>query len=244
MRVLNDAVPTELHSHGRAVIARGAHRRARPRQRTRIIVELKQVRGDFMNKALLTLAATAIVFVSVSAQGDRRPTCRNCPGTYISNDEIQAYVKRAVANRIVDQQVRSVDIGKSGVAIGVVHRGKLTAPAADSVAEHDQVSEVYHIIDGSATLVTGPEVIGAKPRPADNEAVRNLNGPGSNGASIRNGATHQLKAGDVVIIPAGTGHWFTQIDDHITYLMVRIDPDKVVPLKDEAASKADLARAR
>jgi quercetin dioxygenase-like cupin family protein len=69
-----------------------------------------------------------------------------------------------------------------------------------------------------------------------------LNGPGSNGTSIRNGATYQLKAGDVIVIPAGVGHWFTKIDDHIRYLMVRIDPDKVTPLKDEAAAKADLAR--
>jgi hypothetical protein len=44
-----------------------------------------------------------------------------------------------------------------------------------------------------------------------------------------------------MVIPAGTGHWFTKIDDHITYLMIRVDPDKVTPLKDEAASKADLA---
>jgi quercetin dioxygenase-like cupin family protein len=67
-----------------------------------------------------------------------------------------------------------------------------------------------------------------------------LNGPGSNGASIRNGKSYDLKAGDVVIIPAGTGHWFTKINDHISYLMVRIDPDKVTPGKDEAASKVDL----
>jgi quercetin dioxygenase-like cupin family protein len=53
-----------------------------------------------------------------------------------------------------------------------------------------------------------------------------------------------LKPGDVVIIPAGVGHWFTKIDDHIAYLMVRVDPDKVTPLKDEAASKADLSGAR
>ena len=53
--------------------------------------------------------------------------------------------------------------------------------------------------------------------------------------------THELKPGDVVVIPAGTGHWFTKIDDHITYLMIRVDPDKKTPLKDEAASKADLA---
>jgi hypothetical protein len=43
-----------------------------------------------------------------------------------------------------------------------------------------------------------------------------------------------------VIIPAGTGHQFTRIDDHITYLMVRVDPDKVTPRKTEADSKADL----
>jgi hypothetical protein len=43
-----------------------------------------------------------------------------------------------------------------------------------------------------------------------------------------------------VIIPAGTGHQFTKIEDHITYLMIRIDPDKVTPHKTEADSKADL----
>jgi hypothetical protein len=84
-------------------------------------------------------------------------------------------------------------------------------------------------------------IIGAERRPATNTNVRLLNGPGHNAKSVRNGVTHLLKAGDVLVIPAGTGHWFTKIDDHITYLMIRVDPDKVTPLKDEAASKADLA---
>ena len=43
------------------------------------------------------------------------------------------------------------------------------------------------------------------------------------------------------MIPAGTGHLFTRIDDHIRYLMIRLDPAKIAPLKNEAASKADLA---
>jgi mannose-6-phosphate isomerase-like protein (cupin superfamily) len=197
-----------------------------------------------MRNAWFAAAGTLLAAVALSAQGDMRPTCRNCPATYIPNEEVQAYIKRAVANRIIDQQVRATDAGKTNIDVGVVHRGKLDAPAPEAVAEHDQVSEVYHVIDGSATLVTGPDIVGAKRRPADNEAVRMLNGPGSNGSSIHNGATHQLKAGDVIVIPAGTGHWFTKIDDHITYLMIRVDPDKVTPLKDEAASKADLARAR
>jgi mannose-6-phosphate isomerase-like protein (cupin superfamily) len=172
---------------------------------------------------------------------DARPTCNKCPATYIASEEVQAYVKRAIAEKLIDQQIRAVDVGKTNVDIGLVYRGKLEKPAPDAVAEHDQVSEVYHVIDGSATLVTGPDLVGTKRRPADDRAVKMLNGPGSNSASIRNGVTHQLKAGDVMIIPAGTGHWFTKIDDHITYLMVRIDPDKITPHKDEAASKADLA---
>ena len=154
--------------------------------------------------------------------------------------DIQAYLKRVpeAAGAVSDQQVRAVDVGKSNVDIGVVYRGKQSGGQA--VAEHDQVSEVYHILDGSATLVTGRDIVDLKRRPPDDRAVKMLNGPGGNGASIRNGVTHHLKAGDVIIIPAGVGHWFTNIDDHIRYIMVRIDPDKVTPLKDEAASKADL----
>ena len=196
---------------------------------------------DDMTKMLLTLGSIAITAFAVFAQPIATATCKSCPATYIANDEIQAYVKRAVAKKLVDQQVRSLDIGKSGVAVGVVHRVRLDAPQANSVAEHDHVSEVYHIISGSATLVTGPILVDAERRPATNENVRLLNGPGSNAASIRDGVTHQLRAGDVIVIPAGTGHWFTKIDEPITYLMIRIDPDKVVPLKDEAASKAYLA---
>lgn len=194
-----------------------------------------------MLKSIATACAFAATVAAVYAQNVPTATCQGCPATYISNDELQAYLKRAIARNQIDQQVRSVDAGKSGIAIGMVHRTRLDKPQANSVAEHDHVSEVYHVISGSATLVTGPDLVDAQRRPATNENVRLLNGPGSNAASIRNGVTHQLKAGDAIIIPAGTGHWFTKIDDHISYLMVRIDPDKVVPLKDEAASKKYLA---
>jgi mannose-6-phosphate isomerase-like protein (cupin superfamily) len=192
-----------------------------------------------MTKVLLGLVAIAISVTSVIAQPIGAATCKACPASYIGNEEIQQYLKRAMATNTIDQQVRSIDVGKSNVAVGLVHRTKITTPG--EVAEHDHVSEVYHIISGGATLVTGPDLVGAERRPATNTNVRLLNGPGHNAKSITNGVAHQLKAGDVMVIPAGTGHWFTKIDDHITYLMIRVDPDKVAPLKDEAASKADLA---
>ena len=80
---------------------------------------------------------------------DPQPTCEMCPGYYIPASELQAYTKKAIAEKLIDQQVRDVDIGKAHVGIGMVHRGKLDAPRPNSVAEHDQVSEVYHVIDGS-----------------------------------------------------------------------------------------------
>lgn len=195
-----------------------------------------------MRKLIFIVLVTLSPLASLTAQQDPQPTCKMCPATYVANDEIQAYAKKAMTEKLTDQQVRDVEIGKSHIGIGVVYRGRLASPAPESVAEHDLVSEVYHIIEGSATLVTSPDLVNKKRRPADLETVRLFNGPGNNAESVRNPVTHQLKAGDVIVIPAGTGHWFTKIDDHITYLMVRIDPDKVTPLKDEAASKEYLSK--
>ncbi|HLF12284.1 MAG TPA: AraC family ligand binding domain-containing protein [Gammaproteobacteria bacterium] len=194
-----------------------------------------------MRTIVLCVAALAIAFVigRLSAQ-DVQPSCLLCPSTHIPASEFAEYERIGRASGVTDQQVRSVDIGKTNVQVALIHRGKLDAPAPRSVAAHDLVSEVYYIISGSGTNVTGPEMAGQERRPATDRAVRLLNGPGSNAAEIRNGSAHELKQGDVLVIPAGTGHQFTKIDDHITYLMIRIDPDKVVPLMDEAASRAYL----
>jgi mannose-6-phosphate isomerase-like protein (cupin superfamily) len=166
-----------------------------------------------------------------------------CAATYIPASELAAYEAVAVATGVTDQQVRSLDIGRANVQIALVHRGGLEAPPPRSVAEHDLVTEVYYVLSGSGTNLTGPALVDAERRPADNRAVQFLNGPGQNAAAIGDPAEQELTAGDVLVIPAGTGHQFTKIDDHITYLMVRVDPDKVVPLMDEAASREYLETA-
>jgi len=179
--------------------------------------------------------------ISALAQApDPEPSCKMCAGVYVPAEEIQAYTKKALAEHHIDQQVRDIDIGRIHIALGVVHRGKLEKPGPQAVAEHDLVSEAYHILGGSATLKLGPDLVNKKRRPADEETVRLFNGPGNNADEIKDGVSYNLKAGDVVFIPAGTGHQFTHIDDHIDYIMIRIDPDKITPLKDETASKAYL----
>lgn len=188
---------------------------------------------------VVTAVMFAFVLGRLSAQ-DVQPSCEMCPSTYVSAEEIQAYADLGRSEGLVDQQVRSLDIGKSNVQIAIAHRGRLD-DRRGRVAEHDLVTEVYYVLSGSGTVLTGPDLVNKERRPPDNRAVMFLNGPGNNAEDVRNGVINELKAGDVFVIPAGTGHEFTKIDDHITYLMVRADPDKVVPLMDADASRAYLA---
>ena len=198
-----------------------------------------------------TLPAISMIFLAVlpnaTTAQDVEPSCNMCSATYVGSEEFQEYLEISRAappmtfNRI-DQQVRSLDIGKSNVQVAILHRGRMERPGG--VAEHSLVTEIYYVLSGSATNVTGPDLVDPVPRPSTMETVQRLNGPGHNAADIRNSQTVELKAGDVLVIPAGTGHQFTRIDDHITYLMIRVDPDKVVPLMDEAASRAYLEEVR
>ena len=131
---------------------------------------------------IILLFISSLVFAQTKVNPtDPQPTCYMCPGTFIPVDELNAYTKKAIQEGHIDQQVRDIDIGKARVGIGMVYRGKLDAPNPDSVAEHDQISEVYHIISGSGTLVLGPDIINRQRRPATQKTVVEFNGPGNNG---------------------------------------------------------------
>jgi len=53
-------------------------------------------------------------------------------------------------------------------------------------------------------------------------------GPSFNADAI-GGTLREIHEGDVVIIPAGTLHAWTEIPDHVTYLSIRSDPHRVLP---------------
>lgn len=190
-----------------------------------------------MHKVMLI---AVVATFALSAQGPR-PTCHNCEAAYIPVSEFEAYTARAIKYRVGADQVRTVDAGKVQVGIGIVTRGKAVGEAGtDHVIEHEQVTEVYHIISGTATLLTSPELVNPVKKSADGPDVRQQSGPGYNSDTMKNPQANHLKPGDVIIIPAGTGHQFIEIPDSITYVVVRIDPDKVVALKSQEQSEASL----
>jgi mannose-6-phosphate isomerase-like protein (cupin superfamily) len=147
--------------------------------------------------------------------------------TDVSAEEIRATLKKTEATPVSDQSIRMVDVGAYDVGIGVVHR---TGPNQTAI-EHSKITEVYHVIEGAGTLVTGGTIADAKPSAPESQVVRVLNGPSTAGPSIQGGGSRRIQAGDVVIIPPNTPHWFTNIEGTIVYLVVRVDPEKVVQVK-------------
>jgi quercetin dioxygenase-like cupin family protein len=154
------------------------------------------------------------------------------PATDVTSEDIQAVLKKEIADGkpVDDRSIRVVDAGGHNVGIGVVYR---LAPGTQGLsASHDKVTEVYYMIEGSGTLVTGGTMVNPKRRDSGTAVVALINGPGVSGESIQDGVTRSIKAGDMVIIPAGTPHWWSKVDSKtMTYVVVRLDPSQVVALK-------------
>ena len=68
--------------------------------------------------------------------------------------------------------------------------------------------------EGEGTFVAGGELVDGKPGAGDGDMT---------GTSIRDGVATILKPGDVMFVPAGVPHHFSDIKDHVTFLFVRWD---------------------
>ncbi len=151
--------------------------------------------------------------------------------TDVSNDQIQATVKKTASAPVSDQAIRVVSINDEyNVGVGVVHRANTTGRKPGGAIEHSQITEVYHFISGNATFVTGGTIEDAKESSPDGVVVKVLNGPSTGGGIVDGGVSRKVGPGDVVVIPPNTPHWFSDITtDQIVYLVVRVDPHKVLP---------------
>ena len=100
------------------------------------------------------------------------------------------------------------------VAPGIVVRRRSGGGEPQYAIIHPFSMEIYYIIEGRASLVTGGALDPAPPAPADPDIVRSK--------TIKNGLTRTVAKGDVIVVPPGTAHWFNAIDGTITYLESRV----------------------
>jgi quercetin dioxygenase-like cupin family protein len=119
------------------------------------------------------------------------------------------------------QPVTYVDHDKAAVALtkgGALASGtdyKVSGARRDKAGQvevHEKETDIFYVTDGEATFITGGTMIGGKPT-----------GPGQLlGTDIQGGEVHQLTKGDVIVIPAGTPHWFKEVPRSINYYMVKV----------------------
>ncbi len=77
---------------------------------------------------------------------------------------------------------------------------------------HEKETDVFYIVDGDATFITGGKMVEGK-----------LSKPGQwLGTGIEGGTVHHLSKGDVIVIPAGVPHWYKEVPHSVTYFVVKV----------------------
>jgi mannose-6-phosphate isomerase-like protein (cupin superfamily) len=143
--------------------------------------------------------------------------------TDITAADVQAFVKQLPPNVVSDRPIRVVDVGGYKVGVYGVFRPK--SVKQDAVLHETRVAEVYQMLEGSGTLVTGGTLMDA-----DKGSVGGV-GKTVRGSRIEGGVSRHVTKGDIIIIPAGTPHWWSQLDGDISYVIIRPDPEGRQTLK-------------
>ncbi len=93
-------------------------------------------------------------------------------------------------------------------AVNIEHR----VPVAQSASVHETEAELFYVIDGAATLVTGGKLIEPTRTGANLSSTKGVEG----------GVSQKLGKGDFVMVPAGVPHWFTNIQGSITQMALHL----------------------
>jgi mannose-6-phosphate isomerase-like protein (cupin superfamily) len=149
------------------------------------------------------------------------------PVTFVTAADVTKVLN--APNAAADNPIKIVDMGKYNISLAVLKRGKTTPGAPVSGINHTQVTEVYYVVSGAATLVTGTDVKDVRPIPATSAIVREAVGPSNTATFVKWSESRPIVPGDMVIIPAGVYHGFSEIADHIDYVSMRPDVEKVLP---------------
>jgi mannose-6-phosphate isomerase-like protein (cupin superfamily) len=125
-------------------------------------------------------------------------------------------MRRSIAGNILDTKVKEAAVKGGIVRVGVVHR---IAPETRALM-HQELTEIYNIVEGSGTLLTGGEAQAASPV----SDPPNLGPTPSFYVTQVGGVSQKVKPKDMIIVPAGTPHRFTQLDGPISYVIYRFEP--------------------
>jgi len=126
------------------------------------------------------------------------------PAVYKSAAELMATLARNAQAK--SDQATSPIANEDHYRINIVRRGSAGTAMAHATGPA-KGSEVHYIIDGAATVVTGGTLV----RPAGAPTT------------IEGGESRRVSKGDVIVIPAGTPHWYKNVEGSVTYLEVRFD---------------------
>ena len=114
---------------------------------------------------------------------------------------------------LIDHQKMAAGFTKGGTALNTGAFQILTSHRIETgqVEVHAQYGDIMYVVEGSATVVTGGTVVEGK-----------TTAPGEiRGKSITGGTANHLVPGDVLVIQAGTPHWFQQVDKLVNYYVVK-----------------------
>jgi mannose-6-phosphate isomerase-like protein (cupin superfamily) len=87
---------------------------------------------------------------------------------------------------------------------------RVAAPAAVEI--HAKDTDVFYIVDGSATFLTGGTAVDSKEMSPNEFHAKSITG----------GSEHHLTKGDIIVIPAGTPHQFLQVTNPFLYFVVKV----------------------
>jgi mannose-6-phosphate isomerase-like protein (cupin superfamily) len=161
------------------------------------------------------LIAGLIVFGAVAAA--QQPSL---PATDLTSAEINAFIDKLPKDAISDLPIKVVDVGGYRVGVYGVFRPK--SVKQDAVLHEVRTTEVYLMLEGAGTLVTGGKLVDER-RDPKSTTVR--------GSRIEGGVSRRVTKGDMIVIPGRTPHWWSQLETDIKYTITRSDPDNRIPLR-------------
>lgn len=183
-----------------------------------------------MNATLKTIlafmmACYAIAFTYADHHGEANEGSFVIPKAEVDETLLQGLANLAEGRTVSDIVVRHVDVGEEYMGVSVVQRSKVEIQESESGIAHVDLDEIYYIVAGEGTMVTGGEFVDPT------ETNSSLLGPMLRG-EIKDGIRQKVEVGDIAIIPKGMPHgWHEITTDTISYIIFRGDPNEVMQIK-------------